>query len=185
MLKQLIKKLLGFLAVAIGGKDYSVLQGVSEPAEGAVLPVINGVVIGKDVKSVKDISIPGGASVKIIYGRPVYVPASRTEEDGVIVRTTDLTKVRYCTYTIDYDDIEYRKTHRNNLRYDINLLDEPLSEETHNALVALHEYRLEEDKKQAAQGNPIGFERRLIRLYPPHPKEAAATPQATTDHPHP
>ncbi len=180
MLKRLIEKILGFFVVAIGGKDYGVLREDTKTPDASALPVINGVVIGRDVKSVGDIRAPG-YHVDIVYGRPVYVPVSYTEENGVPVYTTDLASARYCTYTIDYEN----RTPRNNPRHTIIRLDEPLSEKTHDALVAAHEYDLQKYAESAAAGDPPGFISRLIRLYPPHPKEAAALPQATTDQPQP
>jgi hypothetical protein len=179
MLKQLIKKLLGFLAVAIGGKDYSVLREGNKAPNEAALPVIDGVVIGKDITTVAGTE---AYVIYLVYGRHVYVGYEQTRENGITTSVSDIAGARYVNFTED----RVNRTPRNQPTHHIEWIDEPLSEKTFRALVADHEYDLKRDREKATTGKPVTFiHKAILPPDPAHPKEAAATPQATTDHPHP
>jgi len=183
MLKRLIKKLLGFLAVATDGK-YGILYEGDKNPDGIPLPVVDGVTIGKDITTV------AGTEAYVIYLvressgeiRQVYVGYEQTRENGITTSVSDIAGARYVNFTED----RVNRTPRNQPTHHIEWLPGELSKEALRALIADHEYDLSRDRAKATTGKPVTFIRKaILPPNPPHPKEAAATPQATTDHPHP
>jgi hypothetical protein len=178
MLKQLIKKLLGFLAVAIGGKYDALREGDKTP-NGAALPVVDGIVIGKDITTVAGTE---SYVIYLVYGRHVYEGYKQTRENGITTSVRNIAGARYVNFTED----RVNRTPRNQPTHHIEWIDEPLSEKTFNALIADYKYDLICDQEKAAKGKPGTLVRKaILPPNPLHPKEAAATPQATTDLPHP
>lgn len=133
-----------------------------------------------EIENVEHGSGPGWYVLKVL-GRHVFVSTDWAVENGTKVAVTDLTKARYVNFKVNYEKIGGH----GQPGHDIEWLDGDLSQETHDALVRRHERMLEGDKINTAKGNPPGFERRIVRLYPPHPKEAATGSQKPTEHPQP
>lgn len=134
-----------------------------------------------EIKLIKHGTGPGWAVAEVL-GRQVFIPTDWSKENGKDIATTDLTKARYVNFKVNHE----KDGGHGQPGHDIEWLNEDLSQETHDALVRRHERLIEGDKINTAKGNPPGFERRLVCLYPPHPKEAAAGPQTKpTEHPQP